>query len=65
MLTHVARTERRRDRARAPDNGAGAAIEGTPGAVRRPPPRLGEHTREVLAGLVFTVAEIDAPVAGT
>jgi hypothetical protein len=29
------------------------------------PPRLGEHTRAVLAGLGVTVAEIDAAVAGT
>ena len=29
------------------------------------PPRLGEHTCEVLAGLGFTVAEIDALVTGT
>ncbi len=40
-------------------------LEGTPGAVRRPPPRLGEHTREVLAELGFTAAEIDALVSGT
>jgi len=39
-------------------------LEGTPGAVRRPPPRLGEHTREVLAELGFTAAEIESLVAG-
>src|SRR5438128_2096300 len=39
-------------------------LEGTPGALRRPPPRLGEHTREVLAELGFTAAEIDALVPG-
>ena len=39
-------------------------LEGTPGAVLRPPPRLGEHTREVLAELGFTAAEIEALVAG-
>ena len=39
-------------------------LEGTPGAVRRAPPRLGEHTREVLAELGFTAAEIELLVTG-
>lgn len=30
----------------------------TPADVRRPPPRLGEHSREVLSGLGLTAAEI-------
>ena len=34
-------------------------LEGTPGAVRRPPPKLGEHTRDVLTELGFSAAEID------
>jgi formyl-CoA transferase len=34
-------------------------LEGTPGSVRRPPPRLGEHTRDVLAGLGFSAGELD------
>jgi crotonobetainyl-CoA:carnitine CoA-transferase CaiB-like acyl-CoA transferase len=33
-------------------------LEGTPGSVRRAPPRLGEHTREVLAELGFSQQEI-------
>jgi crotonobetainyl-CoA:carnitine CoA-transferase CaiB-like acyl-CoA transferase len=35
-------------------------LEGTPGAIRRAPPRLGEHTREVLTELGFTPEEIEA-----
>jgi crotonobetainyl-CoA:carnitine CoA-transferase CaiB-like acyl-CoA transferase len=34
-------------------------LEGTPGSVRRPPPKLGEHTRDVLTELGFSAAEID------
>jgi formyl-CoA transferase len=33
-------------------------MEGTPGSVRRPPPRLGEHSRQVLTELGFTPEEI-------
>jgi formyl-CoA transferase len=33
-------------------------LEGTPGSVRRTPPRLGQHTHEVLAELGFSPEEI-------
>ena len=32
----------------------------TPGSIRRPPPRFGEHTGEVLAEFGYTSSEIDA-----
>lgn len=35
-------------------------LSGTPGAVRRPPPLLGEHSDELLAGLGYSAAEIAA-----
>ena len=38
-------------------------LRGTPGSVRRAPPVHGEHTREVLAELDYTPAEIDALAA--
>lgn len=39
-------------------------MEGTPGSVRLAPPRVGEHTREVLAELGFPPEEIEAMVGG-
>jgi formyl-CoA transferase len=33
-------------------------LSGTPGAIRSPAPRLGEHTDEILGGLGFSTAEI-------
>ena len=32
----------------------------TPGELRRPPPLLGEHNGEILAGLGYSGAEIEA-----
>ncbi len=39
-------------------------MEGTPGLVRLAPPRVGEHTREVLAELGFPPEEIETMVGG-
>jgi crotonobetainyl-CoA:carnitine CoA-transferase CaiB-like acyl-CoA transferase len=36
-------------------------LAGTPGAVRRPPPMLGEHTSEILGELACRVDVPDAP----
>ena len=41
-----------------PTVGIPVNLEGTPGSVRRLPPRLGAHTREVLAQLGFSPEEI-------
>lgn len=38
-------------------------LSGTPGAIRRPPPMLGEHTREVLAEVGYSEGEIESLVA--
>jgi formyl-CoA transferase len=35
-------------------------LSATPGAIRSPAPKLGEHTHEVLAGLGFSAEEIAA-----
>jgi crotonobetainyl-CoA:carnitine CoA-transferase CaiB-like acyl-CoA transferase len=35
-------------------------FSGTPGSVRHPAPLLGEHTREILGGLGYSAAQVDA-----
>jgi crotonobetainyl-CoA:carnitine CoA-transferase CaiB-like acyl-CoA transferase len=40
-------------------------MEGTPGSLRLPPPRLGEHSRQVLTELGFTPQEIDVLTAAS
>ena len=40
------------------------ALTGTPPTYRRPPPMVGEHSREILAELGLADSEIDALVAG-
>jgi crotonobetainyl-CoA:carnitine CoA-transferase CaiB-like acyl-CoA transferase len=40
-------------------------LEGTPGSVRRAPPLLSEHTREVLTELGFSQEEISTLVSST
>jgi formyl-CoA transferase len=35
-------------------------LQGTPGSIRRPAPRRGQHTRELLAELGATDAEAEA-----
>ncbi len=44
--------------------GAPVKLSASPGAVTRPAPLLGQHTREVLAEYGFGAAEIDALYAG-
>ncbi|OAM88100.1 CoA transferase [Termitidicoccus mucosus] len=39
-------------------------LSATPGSIRRPPPLLGEHGRELLAGFGYDEAEIDGLIAG-
>lgn len=38
-------------------------LSDTPGGIRQPPPRLGQHTRDVLAGLGYSGERIDALAA--
>jgi crotonobetainyl-CoA:carnitine CoA-transferase CaiB-like acyl-CoA transferase len=39
--------------------GVPVRLGGTPGAVQRPPPRQGQHTREILTELGYSSAEVD------
>jgi formyl-CoA transferase len=39
-------------------------LSGTPGALRTPAPEIGQHNAELLAGLGYTDAEIEALMQG-
>jgi crotonobetainyl-CoA:carnitine CoA-transferase CaiB-like acyl-CoA transferase len=40
--------------------GLSAQLKGTPGGITSPPPRLGQHTEEVLGGLGYTPEQVAA-----
>ncbi len=40
--------------------GLSAQLEKTPGGITSAPPRLGEHTEEVLVGLGYTAEQVAA-----
>jgi crotonobetainyl-CoA:carnitine CoA-transferase CaiB-like acyl-CoA transferase len=46
-----------------PMNAVPVRLSDTPGTIRTPAPRLGEHTREILAEAGFNNADIDAAMA--
>ncbi len=48
---------------RFPQHAVTARMSGTPGAIRAPAPRLGQHTRDVLRESGLSAAEIDAALA--
>ncbi len=48
---------------RFPQHAVTARMSGTPGAIRTPAPKLGQHTRDVLRESGLSAAEIDAALA--
>ncbi|MXP64088.1 CoA transferase [Roseomonas sp. M0104] len=51
------------DMGRFPMHAVSSRLSGTPGAIRAPAPRLGQHSREILSGQGLTEAEIEAALA--
>jgi len=51
------------DMGQFPMHAVSSRLSGTPGAIRSPAPRLGQHSREILAGQGLTPSEIEAALA--